>query len=427
MKRINGYSNSVEVMDSLTYKKIQYLILFGNEKINLERLKLSVNYTINQLSVLSSKLVRSKEKQFWDETGENIWHEIKVESQDEEFNEVAYEKFLSMQEKNINLDNEPPFKVIIISSDNTKRKLIVFGLHQMVADAIGLLQIVKYIGDYYSNKNETRKLKVFNEHFKLLQAIGLDYGKTAVEKMRPPSTMVKKQPLITEEKRTLDLFNVSSGRVSLKLEEIERIKEKLNRKDVQVNDLIVYWIFLILEQYNLQLQNPNKGIPVSLNINLRKYLADDKEVIKIGNISSIQDVFMRTEGGVKLDTVINELKRIRQEPMGVGLYYLRVMIGMLPYYMLNRRIGAFIRRIGKRNYFGIPINNIEDISRYLEGFKMCIEDLEFIPDINTSGLPLANVLIYNDTLKINFAKANDEDNIVEDVLAKFKDIIERYK
>ncbi|MBZ4646024.1 MAG: siderophore/surfactin biosynthesis protein [Clostridia bacterium] len=404
-----------------------YFITYVNENFNIEILKESLKCVVKDIPILSCKFTKGYWRDRWvpieNFNINQIIRTIRVDKK--HFYDDAYSKFLQLKDKRLNLEKEPPLKVIVFYNEETEKKVIVFCTHHSFADPRGNSYLIGLIGSYYNALLHNKALKpkkIYRTLPKLIFSYGVIKAIKTFLKTETPS-MDSYKPLI---KMDFDDSNNGSGesieRLIIRKEDLKKLKLYYKDYGFTINDIILYFTLKLTNKYNMNLKEPSSHACLSIGIDLRGYIKDD--VLTITNYAGRDFFTVDLKDADDLPGFAKKLKAFREKQEGIGNVMSFVSISMFPIAIQKKiwksAVGNSLKEWSLRTLVTTNVGKLDD---FVKPFGDAVEDISIAMSFPYSGLPVISASGYKDTLTLYFTKFNDKNGLTQKVKNDFNELL----
>lgn len=418
--------SSMRMMEDNTSCNTCYGIYYFNELFDVELFKRSVLETIKGIPVLSCRLKSGLIRDHWVKTDiSNVIMEEELDVNKEEFYQYATDYFINMQGKTIDCEKEPPIRYIIFTLKNYPLYVVANCMHHSASDGVGNDYIFSSVCRRYNGeKVEDYGDSNYRGNIKITKLLGFKRCMNELKNMKAPDYMKEAMPLLdieNIEKQDIDRNSIYFSEFVISKENLEKLKNKYSCYKASTNDIVMYYSFLLIDKYNKDKGEINKGIPLSMKVNLRRYLTEPEPYVC--NSFASQPVIMTKEDIQSAEKVMNELFRVKKSAMGIGYLMSIKMLSIFPVFILEKIVDKILGEINKMIFQGLSVTNSGKIDVGNDEFGKCLDDIKIIPCGSVYGFPVLVFFNFKGELRLSFTKYNDSNNFVEEIANEFENLI----
>jgi NRPS condensation-like uncharacterized protein len=426
--------SSMRIMEDEEVCNTFYYLLSANENFDTDALKKSLQMLKQRLPIMNITLKKGFWRDRWEcfspDANDDIF-EIDIGSacncDSGSFYENAYEYFRKMENKSINIVKEKPFKVYILHDTEKKNRLIIFCFHHAFMDGRGALQVIKQIIYCYNNLNSTDSKNLcdnFRNDRELIKSVGRKTLIKELKRMKPPDVLKDAKPLVKKEENNEKLNN---GKLSFKIftidsGEIAGIKKSFEYLHATITDVIIYCCFAMLDKLNEKNSELNKGLAVSTQVDLRRYLKN-KNGLTVGNFFAPQSIVISAFDAKSKEKVFSEIKKAKNSLMGLPFYSMINVMSIFPIWLINKFVKKLLKVINEQLYIGMSVSNLGKLDEYFKGWENLIDDFTVVTTNGICGIPTLVVSTYKGKTKFIFSRYNDDNNLVQKFTDEYREII----
>lgn len=398
------------------------------KNIDIDILKESLRYVVKTIPILSCKLKKGFWRDKWvpieEFNVEQMIEKIRVEK--DLFFDNAYNKFLQLTNKKINLQHDPLLKIKLFYNEEVNKKVLVFCMNHILVDGRGANTLLELIGCYYDSilnnkeivlKTNTRKFSSLLLSLNITNIFSLLNFKVIFEHKSKENFV----QLIPINKQNNEDLGICIEKIRVSADDLNILKSSYSKYDFTVNDIILHFTLKLLEKYNIPLEKKSDAVAIALGVDLRRYLK--KDLMCIANYAGTEILKVRMEDINNMKVVSDKFHKLRKQSIGLGFLIQPMMQALFPISIQKRMLRFIQNFLIKWSVRSIQTTNVGKIDEYVRPFNDMIEDISFIGPSPYYGFPLISVSGYKDTLTIYLTKYNDFDNISFKVKEDLEEII----
>lgn len=370
-----------DLFDKKIMRSTTFIFLYFESSFNIGIYKESFLESVEHNALLHSKISDSPEGEKWTAIqkmdADRIFREYQIDCPIDDFYCSSMESFYGTKEKYVDIRREGPLKSLVFKCSRSPQVMLVLCCHHSVSDTRGWLQVIKCLGEIYSEKSGKQAENITYYKVCKQQKVSLkDCFETNYQKGVDKNNAIKEEisrmiPFMKKEKTVYKITDMYIN--SIKGIEVEAVKENIARYGFTINDLL---IFLSL-QLNSKLDGTdNKIAMTSYRMDLRKYL---KEECMLNNLS-FEQLLIVNRGDLsdkqKVKQKIDESKNLFG---AYGELMLYDELDLLPAHVVIELLEVGMTAKKEEMMKGITSTNIGEVSEYVKGFEGGLKDVFWIP------------------------------------------------
>lgn len=417
--------SSMRIMENKHSCNTFYVVLKVNNLFDYKCFVQVTKEVIKQLPIVRSYFQKGVWRDFWGNVDEEydsffVQQDIEIQGDDEEIELVN--GFTNSNKKYLRCGIDHPIRFNYFKGK--KKGLLVIAVHHTLCDGQPALRLISLIANAYKEmkfgqhrQNTTINIGKSNP----VREIAKSYGNKNLLKMfvyMKPSDCIKDANNILQHEcdyeKEVDRDRIVIRKSLFCRKDLVKIKEQFPQQDITLNDIFLCCGIKVVERFNREKNVNNRAIPISFNINLRRYISKTKnEVFFLSNVFAPQSIIHDLKSGSSYDSVMKTVKEIKSIPMGLPFYSMIHMMRFFPIVLVEKVVGGLLKEVNNQIYQGLSITNVGRLDSFLEGMEDVIEDANIIPTGGKIGFPSACITEYKEILSITFVKYNDEEKLID--------------
>ncbi|MCX7843035.1 MAG: condensation domain-containing protein [Clostridia bacterium] len=418
-------------MDKDISNQTFYFITYVDGKFCVDTLKESLKYVVKEVPFIACRLVNGFWRDKWvavdNFSTDHLVRTINIDTTTEEsFYEEAYSRFLKMKDKRLNLEVEPPFKILVFQSKATQNKVVVFCSHHSLSDPRGSGYFIRRIGEHYNALQKGTATELKKNCYTLPKLI-FSYGvlNSFRELINTPKIDINSfyrmmdmdyHPENRNSEETIE-------RLIIGKEELGRLKTFCKEYGLTLDGLVMLYALRIIRKYNERLEVPCSKACLSVGIDLRKHIKGD--VLKISNYAGRDYYPVEISDADNISKFAKDLKDFKEKQQGIGSVMPFVILSILPIAMQKKMwrssFGTALREWTLRT---IVTTNMGRLDEFVIPFGDCVKDVSIVMASAYCGLPLISASGFKDSMTVYFTKFNDKDRLCQKVKSDFNALLQ---
>lgn len=430
----NGQETFYFEMNKHACSYTMYFPMVFDKYFNLEVFKESAGYLMQQIPHLQCRC----KDQFWrvrwvkldDFCVDNLFCTYTLNCNhgvsQEEFYAKAMDKFMSLEDKQIEMDKEPQLKFKVFLEKCGNWSMVVICFHHSIADGRGSLQIISSIEQTYSaiiNNKEKPKLKNYRKipFYMLKENIFKVLIRTFTKKDHPLASR-NSIDLIDSSNETYRNENFEVLRISK--EKMQQLKDFYSEWGYSTNDIIVHkFLVLSAKLLNEKAANDNAVLNVGIAVDNRKNI--NKDILTITNYASMCPFYIEEKNIYDKAVVKAELQEFKKTASGLSFSKEFILLALFPYAVQKKVFECNVKTMIKEmSSKGIQTTNVGEITRYVGTFNDSLKYVEFIGPAGRNGMPIISISVYDGQVTLYFRRTNDSTGICQKVKELFIEELE---
>ncbi|MBZ4646025.1 MAG: siderophore/surfactin biosynthesis protein [Clostridia bacterium] len=435
--KANVMDSCMRIMEDNATCNTWYILLYVKDDFNIKILAESIKQAVKDIPILSCKISRGYWRDKWvpienldvNQFIKTICVDNNSFQDKDSFYDEAYNQFIQLKDKYINIQSEPPFKVKIFYNEQIGNKMIAFCLHHCLADGRGWLQAIKIIGEYYNailnNTTCTPPRRNVRKISKLVFSISMANFFETISLMRKKvNTMEPIKPVLELDNindTNIDYNNVGIEKIMISNNDLNKLKDLYKPFKFTVNDIFLYLVLKLTNKYNMDLEEPNSQLATGMLVDLRRYFKED--ALSIANYFAPEPVMINSKDIDNLYKISEDFKALKKRPLGLGFFYPILLTSIFPVGLLEKIMSKIMNGLAMQSYSGMGVTNFGKLDDYLKPFGEGIDSISVIPSAGVHGFPSLLISGYKGTLTLYFVKYNDRNCLTQKIKNEFTELL----